>query len=196
MDDTFSKRLKKLRNERGKTQEEMAEALDVKRSTYGEYERGKIFPSVDKIEVLAKILITTPQYLLGWDEQRQVSSDSTVTGSIIRRLREQRKLTSKEFANEINISVSDLEKYEDGTHMIPMSVINLIVDYYNISITDLVEFHVRQSKTVFSPMQKERLRKFSIWTREFGNIILTQEEVEKIINYAKYLLHQRKDNEK
>ena len=196
MDDTFSKRLKQLRKERRKTQEEMAEILNVKRSTYGEYERGKIFPSVEKIEILAKILITTPQYLLGWDDQRQVSSDSTVTGNIIRRLREQRKLTSKEFANEINISVSDLEKYEDGTYQIPMTVINLIADYFDISITDLVESHVRQSKTVFSPMQKERLRKFSIWTREFGNTIFTQEETLKIMEYAKFLLHQRKDSEK
>ena len=36
----FHTRLKALRTEKKKTQEEMAKELQIKRSTYGEYERG------------------------------------------------------------------------------------------------------------------------------------------------------------
>lgn len=196
MGDIFSKRLKQLRIERGKTQKEIADELNVKRTTYGEYERGKISPPVEKIKTLAEILNTTPQYLLGW-ENIHAEHDDNVTGNIIKKLREQRNISSKEFAKEINISVSDLKKYEDGTYQIPMTVINLIADYYNISVGDLIDAHMEYSnKNKFTPMQKERFRKFGIWTKEFSNVVFTNEEVEKIIDYAKYLLHQRKEHER
>lgn len=66
MDDTFKKKLKRLRTDVDKTQEEMAKLLGVKRSTYGEYERGKIMPPVDKIEQIALILGVQPYNLVGW----------------------------------------------------------------------------------------------------------------------------------
>lgn len=63
----FPSRLKALRIRIGKTQEEMSKLLEVKRSTYGEYERGKIIPTLDKMEQIANILEVSPQYLLGWE---------------------------------------------------------------------------------------------------------------------------------
>lgn len=68
MNDVFPKRLRRLRIERRKTQGDMAEVLNIQRTTYGEYERGKITPPIDKLETIARILDTTPQYLIGWDD--------------------------------------------------------------------------------------------------------------------------------
>ena len=56
--EVFSKRLKALRKDREKTQEDMSKLLNIQRSTYGEYERGKIMPPVEKIKILAHILNT------------------------------------------------------------------------------------------------------------------------------------------
>lgn len=65
MDSVFSVRLKAHRKELKKTQEQMADLLRVRRSTYGEYERGKILPPVDKIKVLADYFGVSVDYLMG-----------------------------------------------------------------------------------------------------------------------------------
>lgn len=61
----FSIRLKRLRKEREKTQEDMSKLLHIQRSTYGEYERGKIMPPVSKIKVLADYFGVSVDYLMG-----------------------------------------------------------------------------------------------------------------------------------
>ena len=65
MNSLFSKRLKSLRKEIGKTQDEMSKALKIQRSTYGEYERGRIMPSTDRIKDLADFFGVSTDYLLG-----------------------------------------------------------------------------------------------------------------------------------
>ena len=61
----FSQRLKALRKERGLTQQSLADFLEVRRSTYGEYERGKIMPPYDKIQKLANYFNVSVDYLMG-----------------------------------------------------------------------------------------------------------------------------------
>lgn len=62
----FATRLKILRKEKSKTQADMAEWLGVRRSTYGEYERGIITPPMDKIKILADYLGVSGDYLMGY----------------------------------------------------------------------------------------------------------------------------------
>ena len=64
-DDMFSERLKTLRKEKHKTQQDMADFLQIRRSTYGEYERGRITPPYDKIKKLADYLDVSIDYLMG-----------------------------------------------------------------------------------------------------------------------------------
>lgn len=63
--DLFSQRLKYLRKEKGKTQQDMADFMNIRRSTYGEYERGKIVPPMDKLKVLADFFSVSVDYLMG-----------------------------------------------------------------------------------------------------------------------------------
>lgn len=65
MDSVFSKRLKMLRLENKKTQQDLADFLGVRRSTYGEYERGKIVPPYDKLERLAGFYSVSVDWLVG-----------------------------------------------------------------------------------------------------------------------------------
>lgn len=60
-------RIRERRKELGLTLEDVAQALGVSRQTIHKYETEKIknIPS-DKLEQLAKILNTTPVYLMGW----------------------------------------------------------------------------------------------------------------------------------
>lgn len=59
-----------MRKEKGETQETLAALLEVRRSTYGEYERGKIRPPSSKLFTLAEHFGVTVDYLVGFTEDR------------------------------------------------------------------------------------------------------------------------------
>lgn len=65
MNDLFRIRLKALRKEKLKTQEDMSKVLGVTRSTYTNYENGYINPPSATIEALAKYFDVSIDYLLG-----------------------------------------------------------------------------------------------------------------------------------
>lgn len=76
----FSQRLKLLRKEKHKTQQDIADFLKIQRSTYGEYERGRIMPPYDKIKKLADYLEVSVDYLMGTTNFRTVNDKiDTVT---------------------------------------------------------------------------------------------------------------------
>ena len=64
---TKGERIKQLREQAGLTQEELAAKLKVTKQTIHKYEKNIVtnIPS-DNIEVLADILDSTPEYILGW----------------------------------------------------------------------------------------------------------------------------------
>lgn len=72
-----SERLKNRRENMGYTQDELAELIHGSQKQIWRYESGKGFPSVETLILLAKILETSTDYLLGLtDEIRPISGDS------------------------------------------------------------------------------------------------------------------------
>lgn len=67
-------RIRTLRKSKGITQLEMAKLLSTTKQTISKYENGIVtnIPS-DRIEALATILETTPEYILGWEEEKPVT---------------------------------------------------------------------------------------------------------------------------
>ncbi|MFS9115861.1 helix-turn-helix domain-containing protein [Streptococcus infantis] len=61
----FSERLKQLRLEKGLTQKEVADLVNVNRVTYTNWEKGNREPSFEKLFLLAESLGTNIDYLLG-----------------------------------------------------------------------------------------------------------------------------------
>ena len=66
-------RIKKLRTERGMTQPNLAERLNVTRSAIAAYENGSRLPSLDVLMKLSKQFNVTSDYLLGIDDGESVS---------------------------------------------------------------------------------------------------------------------------
>lgn len=56
--------IKKLREEMGSTQKQLADYLNVTRSTYSYYESGKNFPSIQSLIKLSKIFGVSCDYIL------------------------------------------------------------------------------------------------------------------------------------
>jgi repressor LexA len=71
----LSEKIKFLRKSKGMSLEQLAELVGTSRQTVHRYENGTItnIPH-DKIEALAKALDTTPARLMGWEEEREISS--------------------------------------------------------------------------------------------------------------------------
>lgn len=69
---TKGERIKRLREGMKLTQEEMAKMLNTTKQTVSKYEKGIVtnIPS-NRIEAMAKILNTSPEYILGWDDEQK-----------------------------------------------------------------------------------------------------------------------------
>ena len=66
----FSKRLKELRLERGQTQKELANAIEVGRTTVSEYEIVKIVPKQEGLLKIANHFNVSVDYLSGVSNER------------------------------------------------------------------------------------------------------------------------------
>lgn len=65
MEKILGQRIRKMREHRGLTQEQLAEKLDMKPANVSSYERNKSVPPSDVLSELASILNTSTEYLLG-----------------------------------------------------------------------------------------------------------------------------------
>ena len=62
---SFGNNLKKIRQEKNMTQEELAKRINTSRSNIANYENDKNMPSIDILNKLSEILNCTTDYLLG-----------------------------------------------------------------------------------------------------------------------------------
>lgn len=68
-------RIKKLRIENGMSQEELGNKIGVKRAAINKYENGTVVNlKRSTISKLAAALNTSPTYLMGWEEDQDLSS--------------------------------------------------------------------------------------------------------------------------
>lgn len=74
---TISNKIKRLRKAAKISQVELAKKLDTTKQTIYKYENGLItnIPS-DKIEIMARLFGTTPQYLMGWESSNDIETDA------------------------------------------------------------------------------------------------------------------------
>ena len=63
-----AERLKRARAVRKLSQSQIAELLEVDRTTYAKYEQGVNNPTLARLEKLAEILEVTPNYLMGQED--------------------------------------------------------------------------------------------------------------------------------
>lgn len=71
------KNLIRLRKELNKTQEEIADILDVSRTTYGKWEKGTHRPDTDMLVKLAEYFNVSADYLLGISDERNAPNAPT-----------------------------------------------------------------------------------------------------------------------
>jgi len=81
-DNYLCKKLRDLREKCGYTQQQIANALNIDRSTYSYYEAGKTSPDIPSLLVLASVFSVSIEDLLGQEQQSPlVLSDSSSSQS-------------------------------------------------------------------------------------------------------------------
>jgi transcriptional regulator with XRE-family HTH domain len=87
--ETMAKNLRYYMKESGKTQKELCQIVGVSTSTFNDWVRGKKYPRIDKIEILANYFQILKSDLIEerTDEHRQMQKNNDAMADIIIRMR-------------------------------------------------------------------------------------------------------------
>lgn len=107
--EVFAKRIKKLREERGESQEDLAKLVGYKKQAISHWEISGKVPRSNVLEFLAKHYMTTSDYLLGIDsnhfygktENPTISSDELELLKRYRMMKKDQKDTIRKVAETI-----------------------------------------------------------------------------------------------
>lgn len=135
----MNEHLVNLRDEKEKTQKEIALLLDTTQSNYNKWETGKNLPPLFHLNSLANYFNTSIDYLIGITNINIPTTNidkinKLECGKKILELRKDNKLTQRELAKELNTSHSTLSAYESGKNLIIVSFALELSKKYNISL--------------------------------------------------------------
>lgn len=135
--------IKDKRLEHNMTMKELAEKVGVSEGTISRWESGEIANMRrGAITSLSKVLNIPPNVLMGWDEDSNSNSATTIDTRLyvankIREYRKLRGLTQKELGDKIGVKHNTISGYEKGTNEPEQDLLFKIAYALNISINDL-----------------------------------------------------------
>lgn len=103
-------------------------------------------------------------------------------GSRIKTLRKNRKITQTELAKHLKISPTALVNYENANRKIPLDTAIQIAEFFNVSIDSIVMIHYGSKQNAIH------------WNDNFKDIVFTQDEINELISFGKYILYKRNDD--
>lgn len=153
---TIGERIKTQRVALGLTQEDIAKIIDVAVQTIYKYENGIISNiPIEKIEKLAIVLQTDPQWLLGWNGSG--SDEKATTAERLKQLMKERDLKQIDIVNlsqpfckqyDIKIGRNDISQYLSGKVEPGRNKLFILCQALNINEACLMGFDV--------PMEKDK----------------------------------------
>lgn len=118
-------------------------------------------------------------------KREPINTDYQLFGEKIQSLRQAHRLTQVQLSKELGISKTTLADYELGLIRIPLSAIKMFAEYFNVSIDELIGLQL--------PNNENDTRKCNQkWLNEFESNSFTDDEINELINYGKYILSKRK----
>ncbi len=133
-DIVLSKKIKKLRLECGKTQQELADALNISRSTLAGYESESKQPSYEMLVKIASYFSVSTDYLLGLSENRFPDEElewryphiQNRLGTILSKYCSNNEIADADFAQALGISADLLDKIKLGVYTPTIPLLNKI----------------------------------------------------------------------
>ena len=130
--------MKSIRTNAGLSQEKTAELLNLKRSTYKEFELQNSIIPLKHLNNFCNVFNVSIDYILGLtnNESYKSSVNDLNTPNIIKRLKEFRKenkLTQIELAKFLNVANGTIANYENGRNFIATPFLFTLCSKYKIS---------------------------------------------------------------
>lgn len=186
----FAKNLQYQMDLNKKTRKDVCEALGFSYYTFSDWVKGKKYPRMDKVEMLANYFGVLKSDLI---EEKPTEAQTMTIGNLFEQLRKERNLSLTEFSEEIGIPAEEIRKYETGTGGIPANIVKMLAEYFGISYGQLSAGRVKTKDifAAFTSTNEAYVEQVTKWVETFGNERFSDEEFEKIIDYAKFILSQR-----
>lgn len=131
--------IKELRDYYDKTQQEMADILNVGRSTYAGWENGIDSIPLLKLNELCNYYKISLDYICGLINNKKINKNKTVIDMVnigikLKEIRTLNKDTQDTTAKAIGIDQSTYSRYEQGQTMITVYQLIEFAKHYNVSI--------------------------------------------------------------
>ena len=135
-------RLREIREEHNLTQNQIAQILNVERSTYAGWETGKDTIPLRRLNKLSDYYKVSIDYLTGLSNvtsrYRVIDLDAKVVGENLRILRKMHNLVQKDIFISLNTTSSTYSAYETGKVLIKTDFLYAIAKKYHVSIDELL----------------------------------------------------------
>ena len=135
-------RLKQIREMQELTQKELANILNVERSTYAGWETGKDTIPLRRLNKLCDYYKVSIDYATGLTNDstcyKVIDIDAKTVGKNLKKLRKKHNIVQKDIFIPLNTTSSTYSAYETGKVLIKTDFIYTIAKEYNSSIDQLV----------------------------------------------------------
>lgn len=173
----FNNKLKMLRQERGLSQQGLADEVGMSKSSINMYERGEREPGIETVKRIADFFNVDVDYLFGISEirkRRGFKFGARIYKNIaynIQHHREEANLTQKQFADLLGVDESAVVELESGKNPLEKEMLYKICDVLHLIPGNIVprdEDLTEDEEYLISRREKENP----------GKIILTEAEKE------------------
>lgn len=136
--------IKKLRNEKELTQEQISKELNVNRSSYNNWERGIVMIPLDIADKLSLYYSVSLSCVLGID--KDIKYDKNIKkinyGMLLKNiklLKEKNKNTYDEIGEYLKCTGATCQRYFKGIIKIPIDRLILLSEFYNVNLDKMCD---------------------------------------------------------
>lgn len=116
--------------------------------------------------------------------QEPIGTDYIEFGERLRSLRESKRMTQAELAEEMGVSKTSIVNYETGTRKIPLSFVKRFANFFGVSVDEMLGLTINTKG-------ERAVENATRWAKEIGNPNYTDEEMDELLSFAKYLIYKR-----
>lgn len=181
-------RITYIRNKRGMSIEELADKTGITPQKLSDMENGVNHDfDMQLMHKFCDVLNVDTSYFI------DITEPVDDIGKNIKAFREAQNLTELEVANEMHIDVEEYKKIENGKK-ISYDFLDRLAHVFNINVAMLIglDFYSRHNESTLKTAINV-LKRSKRWNEEVGETLFTDEEMDELINYAKYIISKRKD---
>lgn len=153
----FAENLRCYISKSGRTQSEIADALGIPLMTFNDWVRGKTYPRIDKLEMLAQYFGVSKSELI---EKKQVSggekqrADSRIAfSSNLRLCMAKAGKSRREVSEAIGVSYFTFSDWCNGKKYPRIEKLEALAEYFGVSVPDLIDS--RETNEVHVPGEAE-----------------------------------------